>query len=62
MPAAQPNRPIVDIYAAEIPGFSKYKLAKAYLRWTRTHEAKDLTTVEQGQWKKLVERINKALK
>lgn len=60
--ASQPARPIVDIFAREISGFSKYKLAKAYLRWTRTHGAGDLTSDEQAQWKTLITLINKALK
>jgi len=59
---AQPARPIVDIFAAEITGFSKYKLAKAFLRWTRDHKAGDLSDDEQRQWKKLIEAINAALK
>jgi len=59
--SAQPARPIVDIFAAEIPEFSKYRLAKAYIRWTRGHEAKDLAPGEQENWKELVNRINKAL-
>ena len=33
----------MDIFAAEIADFSKYKLAKAFLRWARAHEASDLT-------------------
>ena len=37
--AAQPARPIVDIFTAEVAAFSKYKLAKAFLRWARAHEA-----------------------
>ena len=60
--AAQPARPIVDIFTAEIADFSKYKLAKAFLRWARAHEASDLSTDEQGQWTALVGAINKALK
>lgn len=60
--AAQPARPIVDIFAAEITDFSKYRLAKAYLRWTRDHEASDLTSDEREQWVALIESINKALK
>jgi len=60
--ASQPGRPIVDIFADQIPGFSKYRLAKAYLRWTRTHAAHDLTSAEQEQWKKLIAAVNKALK
>lgn len=59
---AQPGRPIVDIFSAEVGGFSKYKLAKAFLRWARGHEASDLTEDEQGQWTALVGAINKALK
>lgn len=41
--AQQQTRPIVDVFDAEIQGFSKYKLAKAYLLWTRTHDASELT-------------------
>lgn len=59
---AQPARPIVDIFAAEINDFSKYKLAKAFIRWTREHTAADLGAGEQGQWEKLFGMINKALK
>lgn len=58
----QQPRPIVDIFNAEIQGFSKYKLAKAYLRWTRTHDSSDLTQDERDHWAKLIELINKVLK
>ena len=58
----QSRRPIVDIFAAEINDFSKYRLAKAYLRWTREHGAKDLTEVERSSWKELIKRVNRALK
>ncbi|HWX72700.1 MAG TPA: hypothetical protein VNY79_09380 [Xanthobacteraceae bacterium] len=34
--AEQPNRQIVEIFESEIPDFSKYKLAKPYVRWTRS--------------------------
>lgn len=60
--AAQDARSIVDIFAAEIADFSKYKLAKAFLRWARAHEASDLTKEEQNQWTALIGAINKALK
>lgn len=60
--ASQPGRPIVDIFTQEIADFSKYRLAKAYLRWTRTHAASDLTADEQSQWKILITAINEALK
>jgi len=59
---SQPNRPIIDIFSNEVTGFSKYKLAKAFIRWTKTHEAKDLTTDEQKNLKSLIQQINKALK
>ena len=60
--AGQPARPIVDIFTAEVGDFSKYKLAKAFLRWARAHEASDLSADERSQWTDLVAAINKALK
>jgi predicted ATP-dependent endonuclease of OLD family len=59
---AQPARPIVDIFVAEIAGFSKYRLAKAFVRWTRDHAAADLTDDERRCWRKLIGLINAALK
>jgi hypothetical protein len=59
---AQPTRPIIDIFSKEIPNFSKYKLAKAYIKWTRNNEATNLTTIEIDHWKKLIQTINKNLK
>lgn len=59
---AQPNRSIVDIFSSEITGFSKYKLAKAFVNWTRSNGASALTDVERQQWQKLFQTINKALK
>lgn len=60
--ASQPTRPIIDIFAKEIPDFSKYKLAKVYIKWTKTNEASALTQDEQTAWKNLIQHINKALK
>jgi predicted ATPase len=60
--AAQPGRPIVDVFGAEVSGFSKYRLAKAYLRWTRDNAASDLADVERENWKTLVDLVNRALK
>jgi hypothetical protein len=60
--ASQPARPIIDIFGSEISGFSKYKLAKAFLRWARTHTAADLTPAERSQSAKLIALVNKALK
>lgn len=60
--AVQDARPIVDIFTAEVADFSKYRLAKAFLRWTRTNEASDLTEDERRQWTRLIGMINKVLK
>jgi predicted ATP-dependent endonuclease of OLD family len=60
--AEQPERPLVELLDAEINNFSKYKLAKAYLRWTRDHKASDLTEDERSQWETLVSNINAALR
>lgn len=59
---SQPSRPIIDIFTAEVPNFSKYKLAKAFIRWTKTNEAKNLTNDERENLKKLIQQINKSLK
>lgn len=58
----QPNRPIIDLFSKEVSSFSKYKLAKAYVRWTRSHDAKDLEKNEIEEWSKLIVTINKVLK
>ena len=59
---AHSSRPIVDVFSSEIQGFSKYKLAKAYLRWAREHKASDLQESEKEAWTKLINNINQALK
>lgn len=58
---AQLARPIVDIFEKEIGAFSKYRLAKAFLRWARTHTAADLTSGERVSGISLIARVNKAL-
>ena len=58
----QPQRPIADIFAKEIKGFSKYKLAKAYLRWTRENDASNLTDDERSSWIDLFKRVNRVLR
>ncbi|KIO48418.1 AAA family ATPase [Nitrosospira sp. NpAV] len=55
-------RSIVDIFVREISGFSKYKLAKAFVRWSRDHAAADLVPAETIQWRNLINAINKVLK
>lgn len=57
-----PSRPIIDIFSKEIKGFSKYKLAKAFVNWTRSNKVDSLTEEERKQWKKLFQSVNKALK
>jgi len=58
----QPRRNIVDLFAAEIGReFSKYRLAKGFLRWSRIHSAPDLTDYERLQWATLIQAINQAL-
>jgi predicted ATP-dependent endonuclease of OLD family len=59
---SQPERPIVDLLDSALPAFSKYKFAKAFIRWSRDHSAADLTADEQQQWAKLIDLINSALK
>ncbi len=58
----QPQRPIVDIFTAEIADFSKYRIAKGYLRWTREHSAADLTEDERSSWVNFIKLVNRVLK
>jgi predicted ATPase len=60
--AEQHDRSIVDLFAHEVTDFSRYRLAKAFLRWTRDHNASDLSDGERAAWKKLIEKINVTLK
>lgn len=59
---SQSERPIISIFNDEVAQFSKYKLAKAYIRWTRSNDSSALTGDERSKWKGLIENINKALK
>ncbi|MCT4117752.1 AAA family ATPase [Elizabethkingia anophelis] len=60
--ASQSNKPIIEIFKTGVPNFSKYKLAKAFIRWTKNNEADKLTADEIENWKKLIQSINKSLK
>lgn len=60
--STQPERPIVDIFSAADSSFSKYKLAKAFIRWSRDQNADALTERERTDCSKLIAAINKALK
>ena len=59
---SQSNRPVVELFSKEIDGFSKYKLAKAYIRWTQNHTAESLRAEEISQWDQLFDTVNKVLK
>lgn len=59
---AQPTRPIVDVLKSVAKtDFSKYKLAKAFIRWLRDHSLNDLQHHEIEQAEQLIVKINKAL-
>ncbi len=58
--SAQPSRPIVEVFEATIPAFTKYRLAKTFLRWAAQHDSSDLTVDELNSWRKLIEAINAA--
>ncbi len=60
--SGNPQEPIVKIFSRTITDFSKYRLAKAFLRWSRSHSSADLATGELAQWSALFEKINKTLK
>ena len=58
----QVKRPIVNILESVAKkDFSKYKLAKAFIRWSREHDLDDLKPTEIAQAEKLIEKVNKAL-
>lgn len=59
---SQPSRSIVSIFAKEVPNFSKYDLAKAFIRWCKDNDSSKLSTDEIEGWKSLINDVNKALK
>lgn len=60
---AAPDKPLVDIFTNKFgTAFSKYKLAKAFLRWARDHSAADLSAGEIADCSSLITAINNALK
>lgn len=57
------DKPIINLFKSEIGNeFSKYKLAKAFLRWSRDHSCTDLSANEIQGCTNLVSAINVALK
>lgn len=59
---AAPADPIVNVFSRVVPDFSKYKLAKAFLRWCRAHAMTDLTQAEREALVKLFAQANKILR
>ncbi len=59
---SQTSRSIVNIFSKEVPNFSKYDLAKAFIRWSRDNDSSKLSTDEVEGWKSLIDDVNKALK
>lgn len=58
----QTKRPIVDLLKSVAKDdFSKYKLAKAFIRWSRDHTLNDLKSQEITQAETIISKINKAL-
>lgn len=57
------DKPIINLFQSEIgKEFSKYKLAKAFLRWSRDHSSNDLSVNEIQGCTNLINAINAALK
>lgn len=59
--AAQSQRPIMETLADEHTGVSKWKLARAFVRWLATNGADALTGDEQRSWASLVAAANRSL-
>ena len=60
--AAKPDQAITEVFASHATGFSRYKLAKAYLQWTSEHDANEIEADERAQWFNLIGKINAALR
>lgn len=58
----QPDRSIVSIFESEIEKFSKYRLSKAFVRWSRDNDAKALSDEERVAFSALISAVNNALK
>lgn len=58
---SQPQRRLVDIFSKEVSGFSKFKLARAFLSWLGEHGFDGLTEEEQEASRRLFAAANKAL-
>jgi len=52
----------VDIFSDKIADFSKYRLAKSFIKWSEKNKFSDLKPEEIQGSIDLIDRINKALK
>lgn len=58
----QVGRPVVDVLSGVAKdGFSKYKLAKAFIRWSRDNSLGNLSEIEIKQSEILIKKINQSL-
>lgn len=58
----QKSRPLIELFSSEIKDFSKYKLAKAFIRWTRENDSSKLDKSEIKGFTDLISKVNKVLK
>lgn len=58
---SQPSRPLMEILVAEHPGASKWKLARAFVKWLSANGTAALDTSEREAWHSLSTAVNKAL-
>lgn len=55
------SKSLVDILKKADKNFSKYKLAKEFLKWSKEHNINDLEESEKNNCQKLIDTINKRL-
>lgn len=58
----RPSQPLLDLFEREVEDFSKYKLAKAFVRWSRDNDASALSSNERKRWNSLISAIKSALR
>lgn len=61
--ASKPDKPVIDLFKKKVGNsFSKYVLAKAFLRWSREHGLENLQENEKAGIASLIATINNVLK
>lgn len=58
---SQPARPLMEILVADHPGASKWKLARAFVKWLSANGTAALDPSEREAWRSLSTAVNKAL-